>query len=154
VRQAGAALKKPASAAVPVPAPKPAAKPATATAPAAPAKAPAPPKAATVKAPSAVHATPTKPAAPLPPPAEPTIDVELVTLPPPAPPPRIPEPEPEPDRTLFDLDQRDFIMLAAGAGGVLVAVVLGVLLAGALRPQVTEKMAEKEPAKVSEDAGK
>ncbi|MGL6097120.1 MAG: serine/threonine-protein kinase, partial [Fimbriiglobus sp.] len=141
--------KKPA-ARPPVPGPKPAPKPASATLPAAPAKPPAPPKQAANKTPSAVHKTPPRSPAAGPPSVEPMIDVELVTLPPP----RGREPEPDPDRTLFDLDARDFIMLATGAGGVLVAIVLGVLLASALRPPATEKPAEKEPAKVSETTGK
>jgi serine/threonine protein kinase len=54
----------------------------------------------------------------------PEVGVELVSLPAPAAPPA---------RPLYDLDRRDFIMLSAGAGGVITAILAGFLAARAVR---------------------
>jgi serine/threonine protein kinase len=141
----------PAQAPAPAPVVKPAAqgvKPGTAPAPAlkpgsAPIPLPAKPGA------PRPGAQPPKPAAPQPVPApQPAIqevDVELVTEPVPAPaPPRpslafddvVPAPAavaPPPPRKLWPPDRRDWIMLAAGATGVLAAVGLGFGLAKVLK---------------------
>jgi hypothetical protein len=60
-------------------------------------------------------------------PAADEVDVELVPEP-------LPGPDPvPPDRPLWQLDRRDWLMLAAGAAGVLSAVGLGYGLAKALK---------------------
>lgn len=110
-------------AAVKTPPPRPAAKPAPAAAakPAAPRRSPAP-----IPVPVPVAA---------PRPVADEVDVELVAdpagapayVPTPAAPPVVP------DRKLWDLDRRDWIMLAVGATGVLVAVGLGYTLARVAR---------------------
>jgi hypothetical protein len=41
-----------------------------------------------------------------------------------------------PARPLYDLDRRDFMMLAIGAGGVVAAIFGGFLAARALKPRV------------------
>ena len=78
----------------------------------------------------------------------PEIDVELVTLPPPVP---MPVRERPVERSLFDLDRRDFIMLGVGASGVLTAVVMGVGLASLLRPSTNQsKDTAPKPGEVPE----
>jgi hypothetical protein len=66
------------------------------------------------------------------PPEEEEVDVELVTVPEPefAPPPEPPVPE---ERPLWPPDRRDWLMLAAGAFGVLSAVGVGYGLARVLK---------------------
>lgn len=90
-----------------------------------------------------------------------SINVELVDLPP------LPQTAPNPNdrqapatvgpavtaqpdqRSLLDLDRRDFIMIAAGAFGVLVAILLGVGMATLFQPKSLlnrQKEAETRPA--------
>jgi serine/threonine protein kinase len=64
------------------------------------------------------------PVSPPPPPGADEFDVELVTMPPPA---------PQPARGGFGLSRRDWMLLGAGAGGVIVAVLIGMLFAVALK---------------------
>jgi len=64
-------------------------------------------------------------------------DVDLVAVP--CPPPQPPKPRDQ--RSLFDLDRRDFIMMGAGVGGSVIAVLAGLLMARAFQ----RKPAEEKP---------
>jgi hypothetical protein len=134
---------RPAPALKPETVPAPALKPGTAPAPALkPGTGPAPVLKTAVAAPVS---QPPRPAAPNPPrpvpvpvptrpPVEEEVDVELVSGPIPAPAPRpVPVPVAPADRPLWPPDRRDWLMLAAGAMGVLSAVGLGYGLAKVLR---------------------
>jgi serine/threonine protein kinase len=152
----------PAKPAAPAAAPAVPAKPATAAppAPSSPVKPPSPrpaparpaPSAATVPTPKPVGTPPLRqpPAvrpipAPPPRPVEEEVEVELVLETAPAPV-FVPPPAPVviPDRPLWDLDRRDWIMLAMGATGVLAAVGLGYGLA---------RVARKKPEEVPPEEG-
>jgi eukaryotic-like serine/threonine-protein kinase len=78
-------------------------------------------------------------------------DVEVVaTAPPPMAPPPLPLKAAADDRSLFDLDRRDWIMAGAGAAIMAVALLMGYGISRALRtppaPTVEEQPAPKEPA--------
>jgi len=80
--------------------------------------------------PAAKPGTAPAPAYVPPPPPEPMINVELVPWPPPQPaPPPARRDEPEDEKSPYELDRRDFVMLGLGAVGVLAAVGFGYALA-------------------------
>jgi serine/threonine protein kinase len=122
------------------PSPKPSpVKPGTGAAPAVkPAPVVVPPKpvvpAAVLVPPAAPRPAPVRPA-----PRSDEVEVELVTMPPPAPAVQLPPPPPQvvyrdpPPRPLWQLDRRDLFMLGFGGLGVLAAVGLGYGLAKAVR---------------------
>jgi len=68
-------------------------------------------------------------------------DVELVAIP--CPPPVAPR-KPREQRSLFDLDRRDFLMMSAGVGGTVAAVLFGLGVAKLLQRK------PEEPVKVGE----
>lgn len=78
----------------------------------------------------------TAPSASLKPASAGEFDVELVAVPcPPPVKPRIPRDQ----RSLLDLDRRDFIMMSAGVGGTLAAVLLGLGVAKLLQGKSEDK---------------
>jgi serine/threonine protein kinase len=92
------------------------------------------PAAATPTTPAAAEVKPSAPApatpvATTPPASVGEYDVELVAIPVPPPKGKLPGTK----RTLFDLDRRDFIMLAAGAGGAVAAILSAMGLAKLVR---------------------
>jgi eukaryotic-like serine/threonine-protein kinase len=84
-------------------------------------------------------------------------DVELIAIP--IPPPGKPR-RPGDKRSLFDLDQRDFIMLGLGVAGTIIAVLLGLVLAKAVsgkkpddRPDTEQKAKTEQRATQLAPAG-
>jgi hypothetical protein len=81
------------------------------------------------------------PAAPVPPPAPADgFDVDLVAVPCPPPQPVTPRDQ----RGLFELDRRDFIMMGAGVGGSVIAVLAGLLMARTFSRKSDEKPQDLE----------
>jgi hypothetical protein len=91
------------------------------------AKSPEPPTVPAVPTPLMMPAIPPAALASMAPAGE--FDVELVAIP--CPPPKPVKPREQ--RGLFELDRRDFIMMAVGAGGTIAAVLAGLVLAKALQ---------------------
>jgi serine/threonine protein kinase len=136
---------KPASGTLPAASPPPPAKAPPAASPASPAK-PArerPEKAEKrARAEERRKSRPKMKLPPLPPPsadALPTVNVELVALPAPAP------PEPEEEDLFRPLTRRDFLIFFSGVGLVVVAYVLGLLMARLLFGRRTEPKPEDNP---------
>jgi hypothetical protein len=99
--------------------------------PTAPKPKPAAPPPAPAARPAPAPNIPTVPAVP----SADNFDVDLVAVPCPPPQPR----KPRDQRSLFDLDRRDFIMMGTGVGGSVLAVLAGLLMAKAFQRKPTEE---------------